>query len=526
MMFALLALGLVSANRASALTYQEWVDVRFTFNSSIVLNLSSENLTIYNLIPGTASDSNVINVTATSNNPTGYVITATVGNSTHTAPSYNNTSLNHASTNDSFTCLATNANVALNSITDDYWGYSVSTNNGSSWSNYSGLPLYTASSGKEIFSTNSNGTNTINFKIGARASASQPSGEYTNVINFTVTANAVPMDDISDLTYMQDFAGLTSSQRNSVVGSMALDTQYQLIDKRDGKSYYIAKLRDDNVWMTQNLDLNIDSGTTYTNEDTDIGYNTSTYEYDTASWTPVRSTYSATANQTRQWCNGNTWNNGCSLNYTPESYDPGNLYWNTLAGEETYIDWDNYSCNYSTNPPTCDQSLNPISTYTSNTGTPQYHLGNYYNSAAALAMNDTSSVAWGALVDQSICPSGWTLPESSYGSIYYSYKSFGNLWGLYGWNVSDQYGDNVSITELGSPLYYPLSGFFDGALLYVGDQVLFRESVKSGYASGIQQNHEGWDTTLNVNPHMYEVPDSHGLTVRCILRYLGDSPPA
>ena len=57
--------------------------------------------------------------------------------------------------------------------------------------------------------------------------------------------------------------------------------QAQLIDIRDDKIYYVAKLADENCWMTQNLDLDIDSNRTYTSADTDL--------LDNTTWTPTRS---------------------------------------------------------------------------------------------------------------------------------------------------------------------------------------------------------------------------------------------
>ena len=64
-LFLLLTAANVSST--SALTYQQDIPVSFTFNSSVVLTLSSADLNIYNLSPGTSSDSNIIKVTATSN---------------------------------------------------------------------------------------------------------------------------------------------------------------------------------------------------------------------------------------------------------------------------------------------------------------------------------------------------------------------------------------------------------------------------------------------------------------------------
>ena len=243
---------------ASSLTYQSSTNVGFTFNPTISISLSSD-LLISNLSPGSTSDSNIITVSTSTNNPTGYVLTASVGSSTNATTNLTNGSYN-------FSSIATDASLAsLN--TDNTWGYSISSDNGSTWANYSGLPLYTAANWKQIADTNASGTNDFKFKIAAKASTSQASGDYTNVINFTAVANHVPMD-IAYLHYMQDFASLDAAGKADVLNSMTLNTQYTLKDSRDQQDYTIAKLSDGNVWMTKNL--NLAGGTTLTSEDSNV----------------------------------------------------------------------------------------------------------------------------------------------------------------------------------------------------------------------------------------------------------------
>ena len=154
-----------------------------TVANTINLALTGGDLVIDNLTPGNASDSNIITATITSNSPYGYHLSATTGTSTGT------TSLvNTADSNFSFANL--NANKAtLNDFSDNTWGYSYSTNNGSTWSNYSGLPLYSDETNIATLKTSAtppatNVGDKVNFKIAAKAATSQSSGEYNNVINF------------------------------------------------------------------------------------------------------------------------------------------------------------------------------------------------------------------------------------------------------------------------------------------------------------------------------------------------------
>ena len=61
--------------------------------------------------------------------------------------------------------------------------------------------------------------------------------------------------EITDLTYLQEFKKLLPDVKTSVYNSMQDDTTYSLLDSRDNHSYAVAKLKDGNVWMTENLDL-------------------------------------------------------------------------------------------------------------------------------------------------------------------------------------------------------------------------------------------------------------------------------
>jgi uncharacterized protein (TIGR02145 family) len=307
---------------------------------------------------------------------------------------------------------------------------------------------------------------------------------------------------------------------------MTNETQYTLIDKRDGKEYKIAKLADNKVWMTQNLDLDIDSSRTYTNEDTDLGWNTSTNQYDTASWSPIRSTYATATNNIHEWCQGGTWNSQygyCEQNNTPESYDPGDLYWNTATSD--WSDWNAYynSCDYSAITPSCDESLNPLSTYASSTGTAQYHLGNYYNWAAAIASNDSSQ--YGAYnettgeyenleTNQSICPAGWTLPYAFYNNnTDQSEGDFANLWTEYGWDSTNyNFSDITNLT--GAPLYFTPAGGFYGYLGNVGSHGYFWSpgAYDGSHAHSAYFSVDGYADPANGSLRGY------GNSVRCLLR--------
>ena len=321
----------------------------------------------------------------------------------------------------------------------------------------------------------------------------------------------------TDIVCMQD---ISSTNKSSILSSMTTGTQYTLTDKRDQKSYTISKLADGNIWMTQNLDLDLDSSKTYTNEDTDLGWNGTSYN--TASWTPERSTYTT---GTTTWGLYNSTTGNHDGFYHPESYDPGDLYWNGALSD--WNDWDAYyqSCAYDSDTwlySDCDESLNPLSTYTSSTGTTQYHLGNFYNWNAAIASNDSSGYGVydsgtdsyiNTQANQSICPTGWTLPIGGYFDSNAPSKSFQYLIEQYGWDDNSYtLSNNRKMWE--SPIYLGLSGFWYGMLEDVGYYVLPWSSVASN-AEDAYVLYAGSDG--GVNPANYYDRDD-GNVVRCVVR--------
>ena len=187
------------APTVSALTYQNSADIEFTFNPTISISLSSPDLVIDNLAPGSSSDSNVISINVSTNAGCGYYVSATTGTSTSNTDLTSTTSLNSK-----FTNLSSNA-ATLSAIPDNHWGYSYSMDDGTTWisgsqgntsEGYNGLPLDNDDSGATgvMLANTSSFTNTglIKFKIAASAAATQSTGTYTNTVNFYAVANPEP----------------------------------------------------------------------------------------------------------------------------------------------------------------------------------------------------------------------------------------------------------------------------------------------------------------------------------------------
>lgn len=280
---------------------------------------------------------------------------------------------------------------------------------------------------------------------------------YTNeqeVTNLTTAGGEITLyamwgKTIGTMTYLQDFA--SPVDRNSIISTMTEDISYAKTDSRDNKSYYIAKLKDGHIWMTQNLDLDIISDTNaqnyiaLTSENTDLSTDESvytdsntiyalkgendtygyTYENGVATWIPERDTIAY--NQ----LNGTTWAND---NNHPYSYDRLDI----STGALVYPD-DNVS-----QATAGDHGLS----------------GNYYNWTASLASNDSTNASGNPT--NSICPKGWRLPNITN-------KEFGNLlvqYGIISTNTSTSYIENQSsVNSMGAtPLYLIRSGYISNGL--------------------------------------------------------------
>ena len=184
-----LALSSITNSVVFAESFQSQEDVTFTFVPTVNISISGD-LIISDLATSSTSDSNQITVTTSSNNAVGYTLGSTVGSSSNASTELRK---DGTSTTTKFSSITTNK-ATLASFSDSNWGYSYSTDNGSNWKSgditgttqagYNGLPIYTSSSPIKLINSNTNGSNSVKFKIGAKASSSQIAGTYTNTINF------------------------------------------------------------------------------------------------------------------------------------------------------------------------------------------------------------------------------------------------------------------------------------------------------------------------------------------------------
>ena len=269
----------------------------------------------------------------------------------------------------------------------------------------------------------------------------QPGDEITvSRSNSDLTLYAIWHDD-----KMQNFDACEYLPKNK---------QIELVDTRDNRMYYVARLADDNCWMTENLDLFIDKDTTYTVADTDLDHATAEEiaecqknssdcvdEDGHYQWKPDKSTYTdATWNS--------IWLNDVSIT---QSYEPGNYCWNgkRSASSSDTGSGPEYFNNYTVECNKHDAS--------------HYYLGIYYNHTASVARNKISSeqVDSRVVFNTSICPSGWQLPA------FEGQKSWNNL--VEKGKLIPGSNGNVDL----GPYYFGYFGFWNSKSQYIGSHADF-----------------------------------------------------
>ncbi len=246
------------------------------------------------------------------------------------------------------------------------------------------------------------------FLCAARASKFQVAGLYSNTIMMTAVPNVLP-DTITSITYMQEI-------NETVIASMETDQSYQLVDGRDKKIYWVTKLRDGRVWMTQNLDYDLEAKTDRS-ELAELG-----------SLYPTNSEASVVATAHRYYKDG------------------GNYYYDTDT--DTYGD---------------------SSTLSFNNEKRHYQIGSFYNIETS-SREDEGDVVYYA--DASgLCPFSWTVPDAASSNAVYGPDITGNLLSLYG-------NDAASSLYLAPMGYLNASGVLSG--VGSGAYFLSNTRVKTG----------------------------------------------
>ena len=326
--------------------------------------------------------------------------------------------------------------------------------------------------------TNAEGA-TLKTTYQVHISNTQSAGTYTGQVKYTMVhpyntdAPEIPMMSSCSsspmistvapgITHMQD---INSSNRTTVLGSLAQGATYQIKDNRDNETYCVGKLADDNLWMLDNLALDLTDSTilnSLSSSNTNIDQIN-----ETAILTSLKS--------------GNR--------------SAGSQY--ATAGVGDLTSGDSYSV----------PLANLMHKYTIPSDTISvaggYKIGGYYNFCAVSAGsycydNDPSQTPSHGNTSSSICPNGWRLPI--YQDPTYDYKL------LY-----SKYNNDYAAFRMAMRL--PLTGsFFNGSMYEQSNNGRWWSSSENAYGgiyvlysstNTIGTSYNGWPT--------------NGMPIRCIL---------
>ena len=388
---------------------------------------------------------------------------------------------------------------------------------------YKRLAYYTSNTNAAV------GSSTISATYAAYISPNQPAGTYSGQVAYMLVH---PTDGSiqTDFYSMQNIAAWKND--------LTLGQEVTAYDMRDGKAYTVAKLCTDinygngtntcnetQIWMTENLDLEIDNTRTYTHADTDLGWSSEPYNTG-ATWAPTATkatsiTFPATSG------NGSVagWSGSSNTNaYWADGIDAsGNEIYNYQGSKFVGID----ACMNSTYHLTEAQCKH-------------YHVGNYYNWSAAVASNNTAGYGDAdkyTVASGSICPAGWRLPngltKDSNDDVVMS--DFNKL--LKAYNITGTSGKNADNTNRndGIDLYGSTNvNWGSNGFNNIGLAPLY--FVRSGYLYGSTLNYFGtigyyWSSTVSSSSNAYRLDYSSGglypayqgsryfgWSVRCIAR--------
>ena len=387
--------------------------------------------------------------------------------------------------NESFIEPLTNSVTGADNIPVNRWGYSF--NEGDSASETYKAVSTTSPIPDYVPTENINGDDTKLFtiKFATKVNTAIPAGEYKGDVAVSVVASPIVIT-MADITDMQEMT-------STICDATAPNYSKQLRDTRDGKYYWVTKLKSDTAgnyrcWMTQNLDLDLTADTTpLTSEKSDLpsGY----------TWTPRD-------------------NNVGSARYTATSVTDSTII-NSDTAQRSWSLGDYYITN-PTNSSNCgaakNSAVNCTNQFTKYTPSEltlvagaideelaHWILGNHYSWMAATAGNGDTSA--------SICPKGWQLPTSN--SV-----AAGSFEGLINGNAI---GSDVAVLT-SKPYYFVRNGFAgistDQLFKNAGDLGSYWSSVIVGKVSARILIFSGADTITPSESWARQ----YGAAIRCVAR--------
>ena len=264
------------------------------------------------------------------------------------------------------------------------------------------------------------------------------------------------------ITYMQD---ITSANRATVLNALTTDSTYQIKDNRDNETYCVGKLADGNLWLLDNLALDLTNPTVLN------GMNESNTN---ASNTTL----------------GYLKNGGGT---TSDKY--------AITG---VVNWTDHASGYTVSDPLVNldsKDIAPSDPNISSNG--NYKIGGYYNYCAASAGgycygNGTSAGTSTGNATEDICPKGWRMPTGA------SAGEYNTLYTNPSYNTYANYR---------TALHLPLSGYFNR------DSALNQATYGSWWSSTRGSNYNMFYVEVSTSD-IYPTTSNDrriGLSVRCLL---------
>jgi uncharacterized protein (TIGR02145 family) len=439
------------------------VDVIVTVNPIVSLSLDKSALN-FNITPTSAGvfDSDSIVATVDTNSTGGYELYFSSEDSGTALTSL----VSESTITSDFNSAVTSSNMAANK-----WGYSLDA------TNFNKIPaLADQAKIKDLDHVPATAEKTTTVTIGTKIDSTLPSGAYSKKVVFSAIAHPSAVPTLHEITTMQQMtsevctATTTPAKTATALdwdGSYHNDTsrvpRKSLMDTRDGKYYLVSKLADGNCWMSQNLELALDSTKALTDETTDLNTKTT--------WTPQNSTLTV-APTSSTWPTSDNAAMSAAYSYYPNKYfQGGTTISNSPTASGTEYDWEK--------------------------------AGTYYNWYAATAGSGQASTQY-TTVNDSICPKGWRLPLGTASSKSWKYL------------FSTGYSGTSASSIVNAPFNLIRTGGFDGSHTTTFDQ----GSIGYYWTSSTNSSTGAYELRINSSSIELEwsVSKGFGTSVRCVAR--------
>ena len=426
------------------------------------------------------------------NDPNGYAIYAIgyTGGDTGVANGTNTVLHSNAlgSTYDIVTGIATSGDISnwamkVSSVSGTY-APTIESDIEGSFSDYHTVPQSYTKVAKFNTSTDATIGSSLTTTYAVYIKPTQPAGTYEGQVKYVLLHPASSLEP--GTYYMQDVEDWGPL--------LAVGQEITAYDNRDNKSYTVRRMCMEGtgntwqekeldcsksmLWMTQNLDLDLDSSVALNSINTDLntvgngayvdGYS---FDYDTGViyYNPVRSTINNVNTENGSFSG---WLNKSTLPYSfdPDSVDTTKSWYSTdiiyTANDVCHWNTNTQACNY-LNRNNATATIYFSQTAFSSNGS-HGKVGNYYNWTTAIASNASASLTESTYDNvynnpqNSICPRGWRLPTIS--SVR-TRDEFTELVSIYNNHVTSGFS-GASDKLLQNPIYFVRSGNAEGGTVH------------------------------------------------------------